>query len=1012
MEEKAFATISKDSVKLIAESIGISGLSDDVAALLGEDVNYRLREIVMKSTAFMKGAKRRRLCPEDFNQALRDVNAQGNKCSVIHFPASLWTEFSNRKLNLPANQRGELHFVEESDVNFNNTVCNSYVPKYLGETSIKAQWMALEGVNRFSSSSHNAAHLQHTSKNIKKESSAEIVAYYKHITRALVGSRPCLVKWALANLSVCKRVQLVLPYFVNFIANAVKVVNHDVRRLIVLMRAVAALVKNRTVFLGMQPYLRLLVQAVETCMLEPQTSVNQQQGDHWTLRRMAAEVLAEIVRKWSTSVNRLRPTVVNKLTETLQDLGRPLSSHFGAVVGLMAMGPAEVEAALVPHLPQLLPHLQAATSGHPPVGPHTQTDAITVLEAVLLAVEKLLKNYMSSEDLRNDSAAAAATPKPNTGEAATPLHNSGKEILALYQQLSESLGDVLSLRLPVLELDRVFPAHPSTHIVNLGDSDSKRSGEELLADLMQQVCQEQEEERQRLVLQEQRLAKEQQQSQESLLQQRTTTTALPMSLFQQQTTTTPMSLLQQQTTPMSLLQRQTTIPMSLLQQQTTTTTPMSQLQQQTTTTPMSLLQRQSTPISLLQQQTTTPMSLLQQQSTTPISLLQQQTTTPPINLLQQQTTPMSLLQQQSTTPISLLQQQTTTPPINLLQQQTTPMSLLQRQSTPINLLQQQTTTPMSLLQQQSTTPISLLQQQTTTPMSLLQQQSTTPISLLQQQTTTPMSLLQQQTTTPMSLLQQQSTTPISLLQQQSTTPINLLQQQTTPISLLQQQTTPISLLQQQTTTPMSLLQQQSTTPINLLQQQTTTPISLLQQQTATSMNPLQQHTTAHNEENELRELIDAAAAAAASSEAMNAVEDVEQAFSNELAVSSTISDPSKGTLKLKIKRHPPGQGSPSQSRLMLHLNKSWTESGSPQHGSKEHRQKRKRKQTGRNPWDQDFSDLPDLSNLEDPLGQSMLDQTSQAYSPGGESSSSESNAYKKGKLMLKLKVPSRDSPSD
>lgn len=42
-EERRFAEVSRESVRLIAESAGVE-LGDDVAALLAEDVCYRLRE--------------------------------------------------------------------------------------------------------------------------------------------------------------------------------------------------------------------------------------------------------------------------------------------------------------------------------------------------------------------------------------------------------------------------------------------------------------------------------------------------------------------------------------------------------------------------------------------------------------------------------------------------------------------------------------------------------------------------------------------------------------------------------------------------------------------------------------------------------------------------------------------------------------------------------------------------------------------------------------------------------
>lgn len=49
-EERRFAEVSRDSVKLMAESTGVE-LGDDVAALLAEDVCYRLREATQVSGA-------------------------------------------------------------------------------------------------------------------------------------------------------------------------------------------------------------------------------------------------------------------------------------------------------------------------------------------------------------------------------------------------------------------------------------------------------------------------------------------------------------------------------------------------------------------------------------------------------------------------------------------------------------------------------------------------------------------------------------------------------------------------------------------------------------------------------------------------------------------------------------------------------------------------------------------------------------------------------------------------
>ena len=47
VDEKRYAIVTKESIRMVAEASGISDLPDDVAAVLGEDVSYRLREITM-----------------------------------------------------------------------------------------------------------------------------------------------------------------------------------------------------------------------------------------------------------------------------------------------------------------------------------------------------------------------------------------------------------------------------------------------------------------------------------------------------------------------------------------------------------------------------------------------------------------------------------------------------------------------------------------------------------------------------------------------------------------------------------------------------------------------------------------------------------------------------------------------------------------------------------------------------------------------------------------------------
>ncbi|NWV22279.1 TAF6L factor, partial [Origma solitaria] len=101
----------------MAESAGVE-LSDDVAALLAEDVCYRLREATQNSSQFLKHTRRRRLTVEDFNRALRWSNVE----AVCGFG-------SQDSLPFRALREGDLFFPEDREVNLVELALATNIPK-------------------------------------------------------------------------------------------------------------------------------------------------------------------------------------------------------------------------------------------------------------------------------------------------------------------------------------------------------------------------------------------------------------------------------------------------------------------------------------------------------------------------------------------------------------------------------------------------------------------------------------------------------------------------------------------------------------------------------------------------------------------------------------------------------------------------------------------------------------------------------------------------------------------
>lgn len=67
-------SLSVDSMKVIAESVGIASLGDDAAKELADDVTFRLKAIVQDAVKFMHHSKRQKLSITDIDHTLKAKN--------------------------------------------------------------------------------------------------------------------------------------------------------------------------------------------------------------------------------------------------------------------------------------------------------------------------------------------------------------------------------------------------------------------------------------------------------------------------------------------------------------------------------------------------------------------------------------------------------------------------------------------------------------------------------------------------------------------------------------------------------------------------------------------------------------------------------------------------------------------------------------------------------------------------------------------------------------------------
>ncbi|CAK1548450.1 unnamed protein product [Leptosia nina] len=405
------SSLTLDSMKVIAESVGIANLGEDAAKELADDVTFRLKVIVQDAMKFMNHSKRQKLSITDIDHSLKSKNIEAQYGFLQ--PDSLPFRFAS-------GGGRELHFIEEKEIDLSE-VLSAPPPKIPLDISLRAHWLSVDGVQptvpenppplskesqklesvdpitKLSKPANKdaagkpvcgkAARLKasesvHVKQLATHELSVEQQLYYKEITEACVGSDEGRRAEALQSLACDPGLHEMLPRMCTFISEGVKVnvVQNNLALLIYLMRMVKALLDNQSLYL--EKYLHELIPAVSTCIVSRQLCMRPEMDNHWALRDFAARLMAQICKTFNTSTNNLQTRVTRLFSRALQCPSQtnnesgpsmvttmkesektPLASLYGAVQGLAELGPEVVKVFILPRVRWLGERIEGALSG-------------------------------------------------------------------------------------------------------------------------------------------------------------------------------------------------------------------------------------------------------------------------------------------------------------------------------------------------------------------------------------------------------------------------------------------------------------------------------------------------------------------------------------------------------------------------------------------------------------------------------------------------------------------------
>lgn len=449
---QAMGIYPSDSVTEVAHSLPIDALGAGAADYLAGDVEYRLHLIVQEAKKFMVHGKRTTLLPEDVEHALEALNVE----PILVPPRPLAQQpFASVTVPSASGAPQQVYHVPDDEIDFATYLKEPLPAAKANSAGVKwkAHWLAVEGVQpaipenpapnaRAGPSrlppvpSTGSASLRPSAKAALPQ---ELQLYFSRLTTALIPSTATLPNLpaemdsegsypdaerhrqaALASVRSDQAMSGILVYFVKWLSESVqKCLMSTTGTIDCLLQTMEALLGNESIFL--EPYLHQLLPPLLSIILTFPLGSPRAAGEKpapFDLRVRASEILGQLVHQYQARYAGLVPRLVSTLTQALKSppvpppggqVGLPVGRYEGAVLGLGALGPPSVRAAVWGHAGDGLQAIEAlAMKLYPDEGKRAKSGLIKATNRALSVLTSAKKPEGKMDFPRRDGGSLRA----------------------------------------------------------------------------------------------------------------------------------------------------------------------------------------------------------------------------------------------------------------------------------------------------------------------------------------------------------------------------------------------------------------------------------------------------------------------------------------------------------------------------------------------------------------------------------------------------------------------------